>query len=301
MARPALSATRAIAVLNHLAGNPQEGFTLTELADELQTNPASMHAVLATLSAHGYVVREERRKTYRLGHSVIAIGQAALEQHPAIELAREQTEVLAEELGLECLAGTPVGRELLTFAAAGRSDRLHTRPRAGQRFPFVPPLGILAAAYAEPAALEAWLAGLGPEASSADRDRYRQAAADVRALGYEIDLQTPTRQQIGLVLYELGRSPHEPALLAKLSELVKALAREPHQLLESDPDSDRLYAIDNIQAPIFDGNGRLVAGLTLLGFDDPLPARGLERYLNAITGAASRVTSVTGGRAPLPL
>jgi DNA-binding IclR family transcriptional regulator len=297
MARPALSATRAIAVLNHLAAHPQEGFTLTELADELQTNAASMHAVLATLSANGYVVREERRKTYRLGHSVIAIGQAALEQHPAIELAREQTEVLAEELGLECLAGTPVGRELLTFAAAGRSDRLHTRPRAGQRFP----LGILAAAYAEPAALEAWLAGLGPEASSADRDRYRQAAADVRALGYEVDLQTPTRQQIGLVLYELGRSPHEPALLAKLSELVKALAREPHQLLEPDPDPERLYAIDNIQAPIFDADGRLVAGFTLLGFDEPLTARGLERYVEAITGAAGHITSVTGGRAPLPL
>jgi len=301
MSRPALSATRAIGVLNHLAAHPDQGFTLTELAHGLQTNAASMHAVLATLSTHGYVVREQRRKTYHLGHSAIAIGQAALEQHPAIALASELTDELAETLGLECLAGTLVGRELLTVAAAGRPDRLHTRPRAGQRFPFVPPLGILAAAYAEPAELEDWLMALGPEASPGDRDRYRQAAASVRALGYEIDLQTPARQQIGLVLYELGRSPREPRLLAKLSQLVKQLAREPHQLLDPEPDPDQLFAIDNIQAPIFDGNGRLVAGLTLLGFDDPLPARGLDRYVKAITGAASHVTSVTGGRAPLSL
>ncbi len=89
--------------------------------------------------------------------------------------------------------------------------------------------------------------------------------------------------------------------MAKLSQLVKQLAREPHQLLDRDPDPDRLYAIDNIQAPIFDANGRLVAGFTLLGFDEPLNARGLDRYVKAVTGAASHVTNVTGGRAPLSL
>jgi hypothetical protein len=47
MARPALSATRAVAVLNFLAGHATEEFTLSDLASRLGINLSSAHSLLA--------------------------------------------------------------------------------------------------------------------------------------------------------------------------------------------------------------------------------------------------------------
>ena len=45
MARPALSAERALRVLNLLTAHPDESFTMSELARRLHVNVASMHAL----------------------------------------------------------------------------------------------------------------------------------------------------------------------------------------------------------------------------------------------------------------
>ena len=86
MPRPALAATRSAAILNFLAANPSEGFTLSDLAERLGINVASMHALLGALTDAGYLARHPRLRTYTLGPSVVALGTAALETHPAIDL-----------------------------------------------------------------------------------------------------------------------------------------------------------------------------------------------------------------------
>src|SRR4051794_16756689 len=95
MPRPALSATRAVAVLNFLAAHPRDSFTLSDLSARLDINLASAHSLLAALTDAGYVVRDARQRTYGLGPTVDALGIAALERHAVIDLARDAARQLA--------------------------------------------------------------------------------------------------------------------------------------------------------------------------------------------------------------
>jgi DNA-binding IclR family transcriptional regulator len=299
LARPALSASRAIKLLNHLAANPGEAFTLSELARDTEINVASLHAVLDVLAREGYVVREPRRKAYRLGASPIALGQAALDEHPAIQLARQATSELADRLGLEVLCGLIIGPEVLIVGEAGRSDRLYMHPRVGQRMPFMPPLGILGVAYLPAAEQDAWLDRMGPGATAADRDAYLRAAASAGRRGHQVDLETPSRQQIGRLMPELAQDPQATALRSKLAQLVVQLGHEDHTL--TDPEPGRSYAVNNVTVPVFGPRSELIAALTLLGFDEPLTTEQIDEYLRVMRDAAERITRATGGRAPLDL
>jgi DNA-binding IclR family transcriptional regulator len=299
VARPALSARRAIDVLNLLAAHPGQDFTLSELVEQLSVNIASMHAVLAVLTRSGYVQRDPRRRTYRLGMSPVALGQAALDEHPVMQHARRATVELSDALALECLASVIIGEETLIFAAAGRPERLHMRPRAGQRLPFVPPIGILGAASLGPEVLEAWLDRLGPNATADDREAYRSTAMAARASGYQIELETPARQQLGLLMPELAADPSSEALQSRLGELIAVLGREEHSL--TDPQPGASYSVNNMQAPIFDQRGLLIAGLVLLGFDEPLDGERIRSLLDTLTATTKRITRATGGRAPVSL
>jgi DNA-binding IclR family transcriptional regulator len=293
--RPALSATRALAVLDYLAAPPVRAQTLSEIARGVGVNVASLHAVLGALEETGYVTRDPARKTYRLGFVPIAVGQAALEEHPVIDHARRHAAALAARLELECIVGVVVGSDLLTTAVAGRSEQLQLRPRPGQRIPYRPPFGILAAAQEDEDGLEAWLDRMGPLATPADKNRYRQAALALRDRDHEIGLDTPTRKQIGVVLAQLAADPHDPALHLQLHRHVAKLAREPHQLL--DPPATPQH-VNNIQAGIHDHGAKLVGGITLLGFDDPLEPHRLNHYVRTLVETASQITADSGGRPP---
>lgn len=296
MARPALSAARAIQVLELLAAHPGRDFTLAEMVRESAINVSSLHAVLAVLSRDGYVVRDRRRRAYRLGAGPIALGQAALDEHPAIRLARQAVEELAEQLQLEVICGAIAGEHLLIAGEAGRPDRLYMRPRVGQRLPFVPPLGLLGVTFLEPAEQEAWLDRLGPDATAADRDAFMQAATLAGQRGYTIELETPTRQQIGQLLGQLAADPRSDALTEQLRALVLQLGHEHHTLVDPQPGED--YEVDNIQVPIFDHRAQLVSSLTLLGFENPITGIQIQRNLHTLRQTADRITRTTGGHPP---
>jgi DNA-binding IclR family transcriptional regulator len=61
------------------------------------------------------------------------------------------------------------------------------------------------------------------------------------------------------------------------------------------------YAVNNMQSPIFDHRGLLIAGLTLLGFDEPLDGERIRSLLDTLTATTERITRVTGGRPPVNL
>src|ERR1700754_4704945 len=106
--RPALSATRALAVLDFLAARPGEAFTLSDLARGLGINVSSTYSILYALETAGYVERDPRDKRYGLGIVPIVVGHVALEAHPVVQRGREVAEELAERLGLECVTGANV-------------------------------------------------------------------------------------------------------------------------------------------------------------------------------------------------
>src|SRR5437868_8153062 len=123
MARPAPAAARAASIISLLTAHPSRGFTISELVEHLSMNIASAHATLAVLSDAGFVLRDPVHRTYILGPALAATGFAALEQHPAIEGAIEQAEILAEELDVEVGLTAVAGRDVIFLARRGPEPR----------------------------------------------------------------------------------------------------------------------------------------------------------------------------------
>jgi DNA-binding IclR family transcriptional regulator len=297
--RRALATDRTVAVLNYLASRQGHGrgFTLSELVEALDVNVSSLYSILSALVREGYLVRDATRRTYRLGPIPVAIGQAALEGHPAVEQARRATAVLAARFERECLCGILAGSDSVIVAEAGRADRLWMRPRVGFRLPLVPPLTILAAGYFDESTLEAYLDRLGPEATLEDRETYRRAALAAARRGYQVELETPTRGRIGMLMPELASHPGSPEVQSQLVALIHELAREEHTLTSARP--GERYAVNNIQAPFFDERGRCLGGLTLLGFDQPLDGDEIASIVRELVAETNRITLAGGGRPPV--
>ncbi len=186
MARPALSASRSIAVLNFLAANAPEQFTLSDISNRLDINLASAHALLNTMEDAGYVTRHPRLRTYSLGASVVALGNAALQCHPAIACANEEAQRLSTELELSVAVTAKAGDDIVFLGRLGEHRPRDMEAYAGQRIPLSPPVGAVFVAWGDP---EPWLA------KADDRAEMESVLDEVRRRGwaasYEPDHYTP--------------------------------------------------------------------------------------------------------------
>lgn len=285
MARPALSATRAVAVLNHLAGHPTEAFTLSELSDRLQVNGASLHALLGTLTDAGYVRRHPRRRTYTLGPAVVALGSAALECHPVIDVARDAAKELAGETGLEVAVTAVAGNHVVFLARAGHSAR-GMPVYVGQQVPFAAPLGPVFVAWGDAGP---WLAG------SARPDELRGVLDGVRRRGYAVAVEADARRALAEALSGMAGDPvrsGSDGVAAALSRL----AHETYQLQELD--LDRAYDVSMVSAPVFGAAGEVALALTLLGFAPGLAGREVAAAGERLRDVGLVVTKRTRGRPP---
>src|ERR671915_2012950 len=126
LARTVPAAARSLAILSFMAAQPDESFTLSELAGALDIGPGTIHALLATIEEAGYVDRDPVRRRYSLGPAAVALGHAALERRPEIDLARDEVRRLAGEHSCEAIAATLAGDDILMVARAGRERALRT-------------------------------------------------------------------------------------------------------------------------------------------------------------------------------
>jgi DNA-binding IclR family transcriptional regulator len=188
MARPALSASRSVAVLNFLAANAPEQFTLSGISARLGINPASAHALLNTLEDAGYVTRHPRLRSYSLGASVVALGNAALQCHPAIACANEEALRLSAELELSVAVTTYAGGDILFLGRMGEHRPRDIDAYAGQRIPLSPPLGAVFVAWRDP---DEWLA------KASDRAAMASVLDEVRARGWAASFEPDHYQPLG--------------------------------------------------------------------------------------------------------
>lgn len=190
MARPAPAVDRAVDVLDFLADNPRDTFSLSELARRLDLNKASAHAVLNALVDRGYLLRHPVRKDYRLGPRLIAVGEAAREQYPVVEFARDELQRLSEDIGTECVASAPIGDEMVIVDRAGPVRPIGLSITVGYRFPLVPPMGTIFLAWSSAEDIDEWLRRVEPD----EQERYRTALANVRERGWSAGRDTEDYQ-----------------------------------------------------------------------------------------------------------
>ncbi|MDX1510973.1 MAG: IclR family transcriptional regulator [Nitriliruptorales bacterium] len=287
MARRAPAIERTVAVLNHLAANPSQQFSLSELARELDLNKATAHAMLNALAEAGYLTRDPRDKSYGLGPGLIAVGTAALEANPAARVAQGPMEQVSRELELECVASAAIGGEIVILESAGVARPLGISIQPGLRLPLVPPLGSVFVAWAGSDEIDRWLSALGPAASADDLDRYRQALRVVRERGYSVGLGGDEQQRMVESLTAsdgISRAPTAPGEEYALVELA----------------DETPYRINHVGAPVFGPDGRVEIALFLIGFRGEIRASEVPAYAVRLKEAADEVTAAIGGIIPAP-
>lgn len=258
MARPAPGVDRAVDILDFLAEHPRDAFSLSELARQLDLNKASAHATLTALTDRGYLLRHPTRKDYRLGPRLVAVGDAAQGQYPAVEFARDELRRLGEDLAMECVASLPVGDEMVIVDRAGPVHPIGLAVAVGARFPLVPPMGTIFRAWSSDAEVDEWLRLVGAE----DRQRYRAALAVVRARGYSAGVGESDETDYRLVEAE-DRSP-----------------------------------VSTVGAPVFDSSGGVALGLFVVTFREALTGEQVPDVADRLLKAAGAITESIHGRGP---
>src|SRR5262249_42815763 len=140
------STARTAAIVEFLASHPDQTFTLSEVARLCGIQKSTAYKILGTLHELGWVTRSPSDLRYGLGPTLIAIGQAAVETRPEVNLARPVMERLSIAFRRQCVLTTTLGIEILVLEVVGGTMRQGgTYP--GQRVPLDAPFGTVFVAW----------------------------------------------------------------------------------------------------------------------------------------------------------
>ncbi|MFT3930183.1 MAG: helix-turn-helix domain-containing protein [Spongiibacteraceae bacterium] len=296
MAESSGSNNRVIDVLNFLASHPTEAFTLSELAGHLELSNGSAHRVLTALTEARYLSRHPKHKTYSLGVALVAIGQAAVEKHRGIDIARREMARLTDELRVQCIATAIVDDELLFLAKEGMPQTHDGLNRVGERRPFVPPLGLGHIAWADKKTVADYLARAQSTLSDAMRDYLKTALDVIHQRGYAIAANGMALRALRQTATFPINGARDEAYWSRVHELIGALSEKEIQLFDIADAGNA--GISYISAPVFSPTGAVTLELALSGMPDNLSAQEIERYIERLRATAAIVTSETHGRMP---
>lgn len=291
---------RIVKLINFFAAHPSESFTLSEVVDQLSISLGSAHRVLKSLTDARYLDRHPKHKTYSLGLALVAIGQAALERHPAVNFARVEMAKLTAELDLQCVATALVGDELMSLAKTGDTPADQGIRHVGERRPFVPPLGLGHVAWSTPERIDAYLAKVASR-GSARRDaemraHMRKSLAAIRSRGYALAANGAAMKSVWQAIWEHATHFESERYWTQMHRLLGALSNDELQLLSLDQVGSLRLAY--LSAPVFSASGEVLLSISLSGFTRKLDARSVTRLAERVCAAAANVTSASHGRMP---
>lgn len=289
MPRPSPQTDRIVALVNLLVAHPGDGFTLSEIARRLRVNKATCHPMLGALTAAGFLIRHPTRRTYRLGPALIAAGQTAAAGFPALEAARPALLEASEQLGLTCLAVAPAGDHLLLVDQAWDPKRDVPHLRVGQELPFRAPWGSIFVAWSHADEVKRWAARAGGPG-----DRHADALEAVRQRGYSVELQAAPADRLRAIVAALADTVAGGDREALAARLLHELGGE-HDTLLSHLEPERRYAIGSVSAPVFDGQGRVVLGLSLVGFPEALTGAAVAETGRRLSATIATITTTVIG------
>lgn len=248
MARPALSASRATAVLDLLTAFPERAFTMSEIVNATGIGFASCYNVINALVQRGFLNRRADDKSYMLGPMLVVAGQMAMASNPHAARAVRAAESLYSKIGIPVHVITVVDDELLVLASATGPAAASTSTGPGQRMPLVAPVGATFMATASDFAVNAWIArsdaGDGEHA-----DEWRRSLTLIREHGIEIALRDPNLPDFGILLAGMA---NEEKLLDYPRQVKQPITGRRSLLIAPDLIiSDQYYDIISMISPIF--------------------------------------------------
>jgi IclR family KDG regulon transcriptional repressor len=200
--------------LMELLANGKSGYSVRQLAQELELPRSVVHRLLSTLEAAGYLQKNSPKSGYRLGLKLWWLGCVAIEELEIKDVARPLLEDIAEKTGELVNLAILDGKEVLYIDKIDsvRSVRAHI------------PIGGRAPAYCV-ATGKAILAYHGDEAVSkivssikkftkrtvASAESFKKHLKEIRARGYSVNLGEYHDETGGVAAAILDREGHAVA------------------------------------------------------------------------------------------
>ena len=288
--------TRVIDVVNFLAANPTEAFTLTEIAGHVGLSNGSAHRLLTTLANAKFLTRNDKHRTYTLGVAMVAIGQAAVERHRGVEVARREIARLAVELNVQCSANAVVDGEILVLVKEGSPQTQLGLTRVGERRPLLPPLGMCHVAWGSEATVRGYIEQAGHSLDPAVRDHLLAALPIIRKRGYSLAAYGRLADDVRQAMVQPAVDKRDAEYWQWLRQMIADLTPPEVQVLDiGELDAARS---SYISAPVFAPDGTVGLQLVLSGIAGGTPGREVERYAERLCATAAIITSEIHGRRP---
>jgi DNA-binding IclR family transcriptional regulator len=171
---------RVMDVLAKLSDSPG-GRTSAELAKICGISTSTCALVLAELERRTWITRHDDRR-YTLGSGLFGLVHGLRTQFPLLDRGRDALTFLHTTLGAGCSMSKIGQTHLITVDTVGHgTDGEHA---VGQRFPIGPPFGLVAMAWREEEAVDAWLRRVTPRLTKADISAHRLVLTEIRDRGY---------------------------------------------------------------------------------------------------------------------
>lgn len=291
--RPSPPTERVVAILDFLAGHPDQRFGVSELARRVGLSKPTCLGIVTSLSDAGYLVRDATDKTYRLGPSLITLGHKAQESMRVSPAAREELRRLSARFTVTAaLSGIVDDRITLLDLVAPAGVRPGVE--VGQSYPFAPPVGLMFVLW-DDEAVRAWLAKEPTLPLRTDNDRLNRVIAACRADGYLVERLTPGGRRLYALMAGMSTTlPDE--LRALLGELVSDIGERVY-LRGGDSAGRGRHDISVISAPVYDHYQRQ-AMVASMHVGTSLTDNEIRARARALVATADAVTLQLGGSRP---
>ncbi len=144
-ARPVPAVAAAARILRHIKDHP-EGLGVTHVAQKAQLSKSTVHGIIKTLEAEGFLVEVADTRRYRLGGTLLELAEALRAGRPSLAVVRPYLDGLARELGLACFIAAPHSdSEFLILEKSESPSGIRVTVSVGERFPLT--AGALGKAY----------------------------------------------------------------------------------------------------------------------------------------------------------
>ncbi len=294
---PSPAVVRASDLLHHLARNPTEPLTVSELARRVGLPRATCDTLLLGLSIGGFVRRDAELR-YELGPACMVVGDAARAANPALRAAAQQAEALARATSSVTAVSVRDRDELRVSNVFDFGPPLGFRARMGDAIELVPPFGATFVAWAGDEEGQRWLDRADPPLAPAEVASYRTAIEGVRRRGFSVTLVTGRQPKLIKALKGLAGGADAGRARQERDEAARQMSHSEYLPTRVDPKGP--VRVAQVSAPVFQSDGQVGASIMLLGPAHELTAEEIGTLGEQVARAAQCATSEIHGTPPAP-
>lgn len=284
---PSGPALRLVDLVEFLASRPSEELTATEIARATGINRTTCLSLLLALQERRWVQRRPGNR-YALGPRLVSVGESALASIRIVDGVQPELDALAATLGMEAIASTVSGDDIVVIAHARGAGVLSNTARVGQSIPFAPPFGLAHLVGATSDCIEAWLDRSPHSLDAEERRGYREVIARASQVGVVMVLDGDSRRRFEALVAELAHAPASRRTRRERDELMATLARDRSVL--APPESAQHAEVAQIHAPVRGPDGTIVAAIGVHGLPHQIKAERLAEDIAAVSDAARRAS-----------